>query len=118
MQSREIAKAWLQAFNEHHLEDLLKLYDDNAVHFSPKLKQRKPETNGLIKGTTALRAWWQDAFLRLPSLLYKEVSITCDEDRIFIEYRRIVPGEADMDVAELLQVKSGKIIFSKVYHGS
>ena len=48
-----IALKWFEAFNEHDLEKLLSLYDDNAEHFSPKLKVRQPETNGLIKGKDA-----------------------------------------------------------------
>jgi hypothetical protein len=38
----------------------LSLYDDDAAHFSPKLKLLKPETNGLINGKQSLREWWQD----------------------------------------------------------
>lgn len=44
-----IAKKWLAAFNEHNLEDLFSLYDDEAEHFSPKLKLRNPETEGKIQ---------------------------------------------------------------------
>lgn len=113
----EIAKHWLQAFNEHDLEKLLALYDDNAVHFSPKLKVRKPETNGLITGKAAMRAWWQDAFERLPELVYQEKTITANETRVFMEYTRIVPNEADMNVAEVLEIQNGLIVASRVYHG-
>jgi hypothetical protein len=40
--------------------EALSLYDDDAAHFSPKLKLLKPETNGLINGKQSLREWWQD----------------------------------------------------------
>ena len=112
-----IAKAWLQAFNDHDLEKLLSLYDDQAEHFSPKLKIRKPETNGIIKGKDAMRTWWQNAFDRLPDLIYQEKTITSNEDRVFIEYTRIVTGEENMNVAEVLEIKNGLIIASRVYHG-
>lgn len=112
-----IAKNWLVAFNEHHLENLLALYHDDAIHFSPKLKVRHPETNGLIKGKPALREWWKDAFERLPHLEYREKTITANEDRVFMEYLRVVPGEEDLNVAEILEVKNGLIVASRVYHG-
>lgn len=112
-----IANKWFVAFNEHNLENLLELYDDDAQHFSPKLKLRIPETNGLIKGKEALRNWWKDAFERLPNLHYKVQTLTANDTRVFMEYLRIVSGEDDMAVAELLEIKNGKIIFSKVYHG-
>jgi hypothetical protein len=117
MTPHAIAKQWLKAFNEHKLENLLALYDDNAEHFSPKLKIRKPETNGLIKGKAAMRVWWQDAFDRLPTLAYKELTITANDERVFMEYTRIVSGEEEMNVAEVLEIKNGLIVASRVYHG-
>ena len=116
-QNQSIAFKWFDAFNAHNLEQLLALYDDNAEHFSPKLKIRKPETDGLIKGKNALRDWWQDAFDRLPTLNYKVTSLTANENRVFMEYIRKVDGENDMLIAEVLEIKEGKIQFSRVYHG-
>lgn len=112
-----IAKTWLACFNEHNLENLLSLYDEQAIHFSPKLKVHRPETNGLIKGKASLRDWWKDAFQRLPELQYREVSLTADEHRVFMEYTRIVPGEQEMNVAEVLEIENGLIVRSRVYHG-
>lgn len=114
---QSIAFRWFEAFNTKQLEKLLVLYDDEAQHFSPKLKIRQPETNGLVVGKEALRAWWQDAFDRLPSLHYKVTSLTANTDRVFMEYIRKVDGEEDMLVAEVLEVREGKIISSRVYHG-
>lgn len=112
-----IANLWFEAFNAHNLEKLLSLYDDEAQHFSPKLKIRHPETNGLVVGKESLRTWWQDAFERLPSLHYKVTSLTSNSDRVFMEYIRTVTNEENMLVAEVLEIKEGKIIASRVYHG-
>lgn len=100
--NEQIAKHWFDAFNEHDLEKLLALYDDNAEHYSPKLKIRLPETNGLVRGKDALRAWWQDAFDRLPTLKYTYTSFTANDERVFMEYIRSVADEPDMPVAEVL----------------
>lgn len=116
-QNEHIAVLWFEAFNTKELEKLLDLYHDEAEHFSPKLKVRRPETNGLVKGKAALRDWWQDAFDRLPTLHYKVKTLTGNNDRVFMEYIRTVQGEEDMDVAEVLEIKEGKIVFSRVYHG-
>lgn len=117
MTNEQIALKWFEAFNEHNLENLLSLYSDNAQHFSPKLKIRQPETNGLIIGKNALRTWWADAFERLPNLHYKVTSLTANEQRVFMEYIRQVPNEEDMLVAEVLEIDKGLIIVSRVYHG-
>jgi ketosteroid isomerase-like protein len=114
---QSIAFKWFETFNNKELEKLLSLYDDEAVHFSPKLKIHQPETNGFVTGKQALRDWWQDAFDRLPSLNYKVKSLTANGDRVFMEYIRTVNGEDDMLVAEVLDIKENKIIASRVYHG-
>ena len=111
-----IAHSWFEAFNSHNLEKLLSLYDDEAEHFSPKLKVRHPETNGLVKGKEALHSWWNDAFERLPSLHYKVTSLTANADRVFMEYLRTVEEEDAMLVAEVLDIREDKIIASRVYH--
>jgi len=116
-QLQQIAIKWFDAFNAKSLDKLLELYDDEAQHFSPKLKIRQPETNGLIIGKEAMRVWWQDAFDRLPTLHYKVTSLTANTDRVFMEYIRKVEGDEDMLVAEVLEIKEGKIVFSRVYHG-
>jgi ketosteroid isomerase-like protein len=116
-QNKQIAVKWFDAFNTHDLEKLLVLYHENAEHYSPKLKVRKPETNGLIKGKATLRDWWKDAFDRLPSLKYEVKKLTADDDQVFMEYIRHVNGEEDLSVGEVLQIKNGLIVFSRVYHG-
>lgn len=112
----QIAEQWFAAFNEHHLDNLLALYADDAQHFSPKLKVRQPETKGWVSGKAALRAWWQDAFDRLPSLSYVPSSFTANDKRVIMEYTRKVAREKDMLIAEVLEIENGLIIASRVYH--
>ena len=114
--NKSIALAWFDAFNSHNLEHLLQLYDEEARHYSPKLKIREPKTNGFIQGKNALRAWWQDAFHRLPTLHYEMIYLIVDDNRVFMEYLRHVEGEEDMRVGEVLEIEKGKILSSRVYH--
>jgi ketosteroid isomerase-like protein len=114
---QSIAFKWFDTFNNKEIEKLLSLYDEDVVHFSPKLKSLKPETNGFITGKQALREWWQEAFERLPSLNYKVKSVTANGDRVFMEYTRSAEGEDDKQIAEVLDIREDKIIASRVYHG-
>lgn len=116
-QNLSIAHSWFEAFNTHNLDKLLSLYDDDAEHYSPKLKVHHPETNGLVTGKAELHNWWKEAFEKLPTLHYKVTSLTADSDRVFMEYLRTVQGENTIQVAEVLDIKEGKIIASRVYHG-
>jgi len=111
-----IAHQWLDAFNDQNLEQLLVLYDDRAQHYSPKLRIQKPETNGVISGKDSLRAWWQDAFNRLPTLHYELIRLTPFDNRVFMEYVRHVKDEDDLYVGEMLEIEDGKIVASSVFH--
>jgi hypothetical protein len=77
---------------------------------------RRPETGGYIKGKSALRPWWQDAFDRLPTLHYRLLQLTPFENRVLMEYIRQVQGEEDLQVGELLVIRDGVIVSSRVYH--
>jgi hypothetical protein len=111
------AKRWFDAFNEHNLDNLLALYSAYAQHYSPKLKLRSPETGGLIAGKAELRVWWQESFTRLPSLKYVPTRFIADDSSVFMEYDRFVEGEPVLKVGEVLEIRDGLIISSRVYHG-
>lgn len=111
-----ITHKWMNAFNTQQLSDLLALYDDAAEHYSPKLKVLQPETKGYIKGKAALGLWWSDAFRRLPHLNYELINTSYNSEQIFMEYIRHNPGEDDLRVAEVLVVRNGLIVASRVYH--
>jgi hypothetical protein len=113
---QSVANKWVDAFNDHDLEQLLSLYDENVQHYSPKLKIRHPESKGFITGKDALRTWWQDAFNRLPTLNYELIRLTPYENRVFMEYVRHVHGEEDLHVGEMLEIENGKIVASSVFH--
>lgn len=111
-----IAHTWFEAFNTKDLEKLLSLYHEDAEHYSPKLKIRQPETSGLIRGKEELRSWWQDAFDRLPSLHYEILTLTANDERVFMEYLRKVKDEEDLRVGEVLEIRDKRIVASRVYH--
>lgn len=112
-----LGRRWLAAFNAHDLEGLLALYADDCVHLSPKLRVQQPETKGEVRGKAALREWWRGALERLPGLRYVERTVTASDERVFLEYLRQVPGEAELPVAEVFDVRDGRIQASRVYHG-
>ncbi len=113
---KKTAHAWFDAFNAHDIEALLSLYDEDAEHYSPKLKIHQPLTNGFIKGKPALRAWWSDAFKRLPQLHYELLQLIEEGDQVFMEYIRQTPGEEDLRIGEVLVIKNKKIVASRVFH--
>ena len=116
-QTRPIAEAWLAAFEARDLDALLALYSEDATHTSPKIRERHPETGGELRGKAAMRAWWQDSFDRLPSLRYISTQITAGPDSVVLEYIRRLDGVPDLPISESFDVRDGRIIRSRVFHG-
>ena len=117
MTTRNLAERWLDCFERRDLDGLLALYAEDATHTSPKIRARHPETGGQLRGKAAMRAWWQDAFDRLPTLRYVATAITADDRRVVLEYTRQVAGEPDLPIAEVFDVERGAIVASRVFHG-
>ncbi len=115
-ENRRVARAWLDAFNAHDVDALVALYADDATHASPKIRALHPETGGRLIGRDALARWWRDSNARLPGLRYELTAVTADDERAFIEYVRHAPDGAS-PVAEVFEIRSGRITASRVYHG-
>jgi 8-oxo-dGTP pyrophosphatase MutT (NUDIX family)/ketosteroid isomerase-like protein len=113
-----LARRWMRAFNTRDLEGLLDLYSDDAVHTSPRLKARQPESLGKVAGKQQLRSWWRDSMDRTPRLHYREIHLTADRERVWMLYERTNPGDAPLQIAEVLCVRDGRIVESAVYNGS
>ncbi len=112
-----VALAWLDAFNAHDVERLVALYADDCTHTSPKIRALHPDTGGKLVGRAALHAWWTESNARLPGLRYEKVALTANDDRVFLEYLRHAPDGPPSPVAEVFDLRGGRIVASRVYHG-
>jgi limonene-1,2-epoxide hydrolase len=117
MTPEALGRAWLDAFNAHDVQRLVSLYADGCTHTSPKIRLAYPETGGKLHGPAALFAWWSDALKRIPQLRYELVCLTANDERVVLEYLRHAPNEAPLLVAEAFDVKDGRIVASRVFHG-
>ena len=113
----KLGRAWLAAFNAHDVTRLVALYTEDATHTSPKIRTLHPQTGGKLIGRAALTEWWLDALKRLPTLRYEELTVTANEERVFLEYMRHAPDGPPYPVAEVFEVRNGQISASRVYHG-
>ena len=115
--TRPIAERWLACFEARDLDGLLALYAEDATHTSPKIRERHPETGGKLLGKAAMRTWWADSFVRLPTMRYIPTQITAGPESVLLEYVRHVDGEPDLPIAEVFDVRDGTIVASRVFHG-
>jgi hypothetical protein len=114
---QEIVDEWLSAFNRGDADGMVALYSDDAVHTSPKLRAAEPASEGRVVGKAAMRRWWQDAFDRSPGIRYELVTTVSNDHVATIEYLRLEPGAPTLRVAEIFEIRKGKIVRSHVFHG-
>jgi hypothetical protein len=112
-----VVREWLAAFNRGDADAMVALYADDAQHTSPRLRDARPASGGRLVGKAALRRWWQEAFDNLPGIRYELVNLIPGEGIVAFEYVRHRPGEAGMQVAEVFEIREGKIVRSHVYLG-
>ncbi len=112
-----IARVWLSAFDARDVDALVALYASEATHTTPRLRERRPETEGVLRGAEALHAWWSRSLADLPGLAYREIAITAEAGRAVIEYDRLLPGHPTERVAVSLELEGGRIAASRVHHG-
>jgi ketosteroid isomerase-like protein len=116
-ENEQLARAWLEAFNRYDVDALVALYAEEATHTSPKIRALHPDTGGKLRGREAMARWWRESNARLPGLRYELTALTANDERVFIEYLRHAPGQEPMPVAEVFDVRDGRITASRVFHG-
>jgi hypothetical protein len=112
----DVARRWLAASNSGDVEAMIDLYSEDAVHESPKVRRSLPGSDGKLVGKAAIRTWWEQSIGGVPGLSYELSALTSDGSRAVIEYLRRAPGEEPVAVAEVFEVRDGKIVHSIVYH--
>ncbi len=66
----DFSQQWVQAWNTHDVEAVLRHFHDEVVFTSPVAAQLLPDTTGVIRGKSALRDYWSAALQRIPDLRF------------------------------------------------
>jgi ketosteroid isomerase-like protein len=100
------SEQWLEAWNAHDVESVLKHFHENVVFTSPVAAELLPETAGLIHGKPALRRYWTLALWRIPDLRFVLEGVYQGIDTIVIAYR----NHDDKLVSEVLRFSGDVVI--------
>jgi len=115
-----IIRNWIDAFNGPSVDNLLALYHDDAIHYSPRVKREKPGSEGWLRGKPALREWWEDKLTEFPNLHYEYEEddgnpMVRNNEAMFRYNRTTAPGESGEESWEYLRiVDNGLIVESRV----
>ncbi len=100
------AEHWVNAWNAHDVEPVLRHFADDLVFSSPVAANLLPETAGIIRGKPALRDYWTRALQRIANLRFVVEGVYEGIDTIVIAYRNQDGGL----VSEVLRFSDGLVI--------
>jgi len=81
------AKDWLAAWNRHDVEAVLAHFHGDVVFSSPVAARVVPDSQGVVRGKAALRAYWNAALKTMPELHFEIVGVYQGESVLVIHYR-------------------------------
>lgn len=87
--AQEIAHQWIQAWNEHKIDDMISLYSEDIVFTSPYVVEISGNQSGSIKGKKELRAYFVKALQEYPNLKFELLSVLIGVDIITILYKSV-----------------------------
>lgn len=99
------AAEWCAAWNAHDLDRVLAHFHDDVIFTSPIAASLLPETDGVIRGKAALRAYWKEGLRRIPDLHFTVAAVFAGIDTLVIQYR----NQKGVDVSEVLVFDAGLV---------
>ena len=84
---QQFADDWVQAWNAHDVEAVLRHFADDVVFTSPVAARVLPESGGVVRGKTALRRYWTTALAMLPELRFEIVGVYRGQSTLVLNYR-------------------------------
>jgi len=81
------ADDWLTAWNRHDVDAVLAHFHDDVIFTSPVAARVIPNSNGVVRGKSALREYWRAALEIMPDLHFEIVGVYHGESVVVINYR-------------------------------
>lgn len=85
--AERVARAWIDAFNRHDLEQILALYHDDLVLRSEIFVNYSADKTSILRGKDELRRYFGRALARFPDLTFTLQSIFPGMGSVCVLYR-------------------------------
>jgi ketosteroid isomerase-like protein len=114
--ARELAAAWIAAWNSGDLERVFALYADDFEMRSPLIAERGFSANGVLRGKNAIRPYWGAGIASAkPPLQFELIDAYGGVSTIAIHYRSV----GRKYVVEVLEVDDERrVIRGSACHGA
>ena len=109
------AAEWIAAWNSRDLDRVLAHYEDDFEFSSPFIVEIAGEPSGVLKGKSAVGAYWARALARIPALNFELEKVFWGIRTLVIQYRRH-DGRAAAEWFEFGD--RGKVVRSSAQYGA
>jgi ketosteroid isomerase-like protein len=118
MSPEAIYQAWAKAFADKDLEGVLALYTSDATLESPLVNNLLKTERGVVEGRENLRKFFRIIIDSTPALKNRHrASFFSDGKTMIWEYPRVTPAGEQTDMAEVMELKDGRIHRHRIYWG-
>jgi ketosteroid isomerase-like protein len=90
--AQRFTAGWLDAWNSRDLESILEHFAHDVVFTSPLAQRIVDGSDGVMRGTDELRAYWCEGLARNPELHFDVESLYVGVDTLVINYRNHTGG--------------------------
>jgi len=94
MDAQKFAKAWVESWNSHNLEDILSHYADDIEVTTPMIKLAAGIESGTLKGKALVADYWSKAFAKIPDLHFELIDVTTGVNSVALYYKSIMNKKA------------------------
>lgn len=109
------AQDWLSAWNAHDLARILSHYADDLEMSSPAIVQLAQEPSGVLRGKTAVAAYWVKALGAFPHLKFELLSTLVGVNTLALHYK----GMNDRQVTEVFEFNAdGKVVRAMAHYAT
>jgi len=85
--AKRFAAEWIAAWNAHDVDEILSHYDEDFEMSSPVIVQLQADPTGILRGKSAVRAYWSNALQQIPDLQFELISIMVGIKSVAVYYK-------------------------------
>ncbi|MDR6763520.1 ketosteroid isomerase-like protein [Flavobacterium sp. 2755] len=90
MNADKFAKTWIESWNSHDLEDIMKHYSEDIEITTPMIKLAAGIESGSLQGKEQVRAYWEKALHKIPDLHFELIEVTSGVDSVALYYKSVM----------------------------
>ena len=90
MELEKFAKAWINSWNSHNMDDIMAHYSDDLEITSPMIKLATGGNSDSLKGKPSVRAYWQKALAKIPDLHFELIDATKGVNSVALYYDSVM----------------------------